>query len=103
MVFLVLISIGSFVASDREFSENENRYLAQFLKYLDEGWTIIVTSDHGLICDTNEEGPALMGDAFGVNAKVMHEMGFTVLKQDEEGNIVKEIYVPGRIVNIVAK
>lgn len=30
MVFLVLISIGSFVASDREFSENENRYLAQF-------------------------------------------------------------------------
>jgi predicted AlkP superfamily phosphohydrolase/phosphomutase len=68
-----------------------DRYLAQFLKYLDEGWTIIVTSDHGLICDTNEEGPALMGDAFGVNAKVMHEMGFTVLKQDEEGNIVKEI------------
>ena len=30
MVFLVLISIGSFVAKDREFSENENRYLAQF-------------------------------------------------------------------------
>lgn len=30
MVFLVLVSIGSFVASDREFSENENRYLAQF-------------------------------------------------------------------------
>ena len=30
VVFLALVSIGSFVASDREFSENENRYLAQF-------------------------------------------------------------------------
>ena len=30
MVFLVLISVGSFVAKDREFSENENRYLTQF-------------------------------------------------------------------------
>ena len=68
-----------------------DRYLAQFLQYLDEGWTIILTSDHGLICDTNEEGPALMGDAFGVNAKIMNDMGLTVLKCDEEGNILKEI------------
>jgi predicted AlkP superfamily phosphohydrolase/phosphomutase len=68
-----------------------DRYLAQFLYLLDEGWTIIVTSDHGLICDTNEEGPALMGDAFGVNAKIMDELGLTALKRDENGNIVKEI------------
>ena len=68
-----------------------DRYLTQFLYLLDEGWTIIVTSDHGLICDTNEEGPALMGDAFGVNAKLMDEMGLTILKRDENGNILKEI------------
>lgn len=68
-----------------------DRYLAQFLKYLDEGWTIILTSDHGLICDTNEEGPALMGDAFGVNAKIMDDLGYTILKRDENGNILKEI------------
>ncbi len=68
-----------------------DRYLAQFLEYLDEGWTIILTSDHGLICDTNEEGPALIGDAFGVNAKIMGELGFTVLKKDESGNVIKEI------------
>jgi len=68
-----------------------DRYIGQFLQYLDEGWTIILTSDHGLICDTNEEGPALMGDAFGVNAKIMDELGYTVLKRDEEGNILKEI------------
>ncbi len=29
MLFLVLISAGTFLAPDREFSENENRYLAQ--------------------------------------------------------------------------
>ena len=68
-----------------------DRYIAQFLPLLDEGWTIVVTSDHGLICDTNEEGPALMGDAFGVNAKIMDELGYTVLKRDADGNILKEI------------
>ena len=32
-----------------------------------------------------------MGDAFGVNAKVMDDMGLTVLKRDENGNVLKEI------------
>ena len=32
-----------------------------------------------------------MGDAFGVNAKIMDELGYTILKRDEEGNILKEI------------
>jgi len=68
-----------------------DRYLEKFLYLLDEGWTIIVTSDHGLICDTNAEGPALMGDAFGVNAKIMDELGYTILKRDENGEILKEI------------
>ncbi len=30
MVFLVAVALGSFFGGDREFSENENRYLAQF-------------------------------------------------------------------------
>ena len=32
-----------------------------------------------------------MGDAFGVNAKIMDELGLTVLKRDAEGHILKEI------------
>ena len=83
------------VLKNREFMletyRQTDRYLAQFLQYLDDGWTIIVTSDHGLICDTNEEGPALMGDADGVNAKIMSDLGYTVLKRDGEGNLLKEI------------
>ena len=51
----------------------------------------MVTSDHGLICDTNAEGPALKGDADGVNAKIMSDLGYTVLKRDEQGNLLKEI------------
>jgi predicted AlkP superfamily phosphohydrolase/phosphomutase len=32
-----------------------------------------------------------MGDPYCVNAKIMGELGFTVLKQDAEGNTIKEI------------
>lgn len=83
------------VLLNREYMEETyrqtDRYLSKFLHALDEGWAVIITSDHGLICDTNEEGPALMGDAFGVNAKIIDELGYTVLKRDENGNILKEI------------
>lgn len=67
-----------------------DRYLGKFLWLLDEDWTVIITSDHGLLCETEEE-PALMGDPFGVNAKIMSDLGFTVLKKDAQGNLLKEI------------
>ena len=67
-----------------------DRYLGRFLKYLDEGWTIFIVSDHGLIVDGEKE-PALLGDPYGVNAKLFNDMGLTVLKKDENGNLLKEI------------
>ncbi len=70
--------------------EQTDRYLARFLHYLDEGWTIMIFSDHGLLTPEEEEKP-LIGDAFGCNIKVMQELGFTVLKKDSEGNDIKEI------------
>ncbi len=66
-----------------------DRYLGRFLHYLDEGWTITIFSDHCLL--TPEEEKPLIGDAFGCNVGVMSELGFTVLKKDENGNPIKEI------------
>ena len=70
--------------------EQTDRYLGRFLHYLDEGWTIMIFSDHGLLTPEEEEKP-LIGDAFGCNVAVMKELSFTVLKKDENGNEIKEI------------
>lgn len=74
----------------REAYRQTDRYLGRFLKYLDMGWTIFIVSDHGLIVDREKE-PALLGDPYGVNAKLFDEMGITVLKRDEQGNPLREI------------
>lgn len=66
-----------------------DEYLGKFLHLLDEGWTIIIASDHGQICP--EYGAPLLGDMGGINVGVMKELGYTVVKHDEEGNPIKEI------------
>lgn len=66
-------------------------YLGEFLYLLDEGWTVIITSDHGLLC---KEEPGIcpgLGDGFVVNTTVMRELGYTVMKRDENGNELREI------------
>ena len=65
-----------------------DEYIGRFLPYLDKGWTIILTSDHGLISEENH--PPGLGEG-GVNATVMRELGYTVLKKDENGNDLREI------------
>lgn len=67
-----------------------DNYLGEFMHLLDKGWTIIVTSDHGLV-SAREDMPPALGDPFGVNTKAMVEMGYTVLKKDENGNDLREI------------
>ena len=67
-----------------------DRYFGKLIHALDEGWTIIITSDHGLICAEEERQP-LLGDPFGVNVRIMQELGFTALKKDADGNDLKEI------------
>lgn len=64
-------------------------YLGKFLPYLDKGWTIFIVSDHGLI--TTESHPPIIGEPGGVNVRVMEELGYTVLKKDENGNELPEI------------
>ena len=70
--------------------QQTDRYLGGLLHYLDEGWTILVISDHGLLVPPEDDIP-LLGDGFGCNIRVMEELGYTVLKKDENGNELREI------------
>ena len=64
-------------------------YLGQFLHFLDEGWTIMIFSDHAQVASTY--GQRFLGDASGVNLRIMQELGFTEVKRDENGNETDEI------------
>ncbi len=64
-------------------------YIGSFLPYIDKGWTIIVTSDHALICPEHDHQE--IGSNESVNVGVMKRLGYTVLKTDENGNEIQEI------------
>ncbi len=64
-------------------------YMSHFLHYLDEGWTIFIVSDHGLV--STYHAPHFLGDMQVVNVRVLEELGYTVLKKDEKGNELPEI------------
>ena len=66
-----------------------DEYIGSFVHLLDEGWTLLVVSDHGLLC--REDVPPLLGDPGGVSVKVMQELGFTAVKKDENGGELREI------------
>lgn len=71
------------------FYEQTDRYLGRFLRYLDQEYTILIVSDHGLL--VGENVPPILGEYAGVNTKVMEELGYTVLKKDKAGNSLNEI------------
>ena len=77
----------------RTWHENTYRwtddYIGRFLPMIDKGWTVLLVSDHALICPEHEPGE--LCDNSGVNIGVMKELGFTVLKKDENGNEINEI------------
>lgn len=64
-------------------------YLGQFLYLLDEGWTILVFSDHAQVAPKHDL--QMMGDICGINIGMMKELGYTVLKKDADGNEIAEI------------
>lgn len=69
------------------YKQTDN-YLGEFLPYLDKGWTMIITSDHGLI--TEENHPPGLGEMRN-NGTIMVDLGYTVLKKDENGNDIPEV------------
>ncbi|MBR2209606.1 MAG: alkaline phosphatase family protein [Synergistaceae bacterium] len=66
-----------------------DNYLGEFLKYLDEGWSVFIVSDHGLV--VGENIPPDIGEYGGLNLGVMKELGYTVLKKDENGKEIDEV------------
>ena len=64
-------------------------YLGKFLHLLDEGWTILIMSDHGQVSPAHDM--PYWGEISGVNIVAMEEMGYTVMKTDDKGNRLPEI------------
>lgn len=64
-------------------------YIGEFLHLLDDGWTVLLVSDHGLM--VGENVPPILGEYGGLNTKVMEELGYTVLKKDKDGNSTREV------------
>jgi len=66
-----------------------DEYLGSFMHLLDEGWSILLFSDHALVCAKEEAH--CVGDNSGVNADPLRQFGYTVLKRDENGNELPEV------------
>lgn len=64
-------------------------YLGRLLHYLDEGWTIIVTSDHAQVAPAYL--PPQIGDMCAVNVGLLKELGYTVLQKDDAGQELRKI------------
>lgn len=74
----------------KEIYEDTDKYFGEFLHLLDEGWTIVITSDHGLLTSYEEE-PTLLGDPLGVNAGIMYKLGYTGIVKTPDGKLKKQI------------
>lgn len=66
-----------------------DNYIGKFLHLADEGWDILLISDHGQVCP--EYDHVILGDPRGVTVPVMRDLGFTVMKKDENGEDTYEI------------
>ena len=64
-------------------------YIGQFFDLIEKGWDVILVSDHGQVCPEHEH--VIMGDPTGCTIPVMRDLGFTVMKKDENGNDTYEI------------
>ena len=82
-------SVADVVKNCEDVYVQADNYIGQFLHYLDEGWTLVVFSDHGLVSAYYDL--PFLGDSAGVNYRVMHDLGFTNVVLDENGNETGEI------------
>lgn len=66
-----------------------DEYMGSMMHYIDEGWTLIITSDHAQVAP--KYIPPAIGDMCGVNVGLMKELGYTVMIKDENGNDTRKI------------
>lgn len=65
-------------------------YIGQFLEMIDEGWTIVMVSDHGQVCPEHGRTDFLPGTN-AVNAVYFTKWGYMTMVKDENGNDTHEI------------
>ena len=67
----------------RNLYKQVDRYVGALMHYLDDGWTIMITADHAQVSPKYK--PPGIGDMCGVNADLLEELGYTVLKEGKNG------------------
>ena len=68
----------------RDLYQQTDYYLGKFLHFLDEGWTILIFSDHAQVAPAHEI-PFLV-DLNGVVTPLMEKLGYLTTYKDEKGN-----------------
>ena len=99
--------VENYVGYLEEISRQNDAYIGRFLHLLDEGWTILLVSDHGLTCNKTSETSQMVGS--GVDTEDFVDWGFTALKRNESGALeidwsntkaiktrMNEIYIKGK-------
>jgi len=77
------LPVENYVGYLEDISKQNDEYIGRFLHLLDEGWTILLVSDHGLTCNKTAEMSQLL--ISGIDTGMFVEWGFTKLKTDENG------------------
>ena len=75
--------VEKYVGYLEEISKQNDAYIGRFLHLLDEGWTILLVSDHGLTCNKTKETSQLV--SAGIDTENFVDWGFTTLTRDENG------------------
>lgn len=70
----------------REVYIQTDRYIGSYLEMLEDGWTILIVSDHGQTCPEYHPDTLICGPD-NINAREMVDWGYTVLTKNEDGEV----------------
>lgn len=70
--------------------EQTDEYIGYFTDMLNDDWNIIILSDHGQVCPEHTPAFGITGGT-GITAIDMVDLGYTVLKKDNDGTPLHEI------------